>query len=75
MPASVDKMQLIWQSEEIPSEERATDVAIPREEFELPSVGPSYFWKVRSTAGIGGGWGGWIFYELFLRGSAAPTNN
>lgn len=35
----------MWQSDEIPATERAAEVTIPRDEFQLPSVGPSYFWK------------------------------
>lgn len=41
-------MQIVWQSDEVQATERAADVTIPRDEFELPSVGPSYFWKVGS---------------------------
>ena len=38
--------QVVWQSEEIQAAAGAAEVTIPRDEFDLPSVGPSYFWKV-----------------------------
>lgn len=44
--ATLDVPQLVWQSDELPSEQQRADVTIPWDEFSLPTVGPSYFWKV-----------------------------
>ncbi|CAM9671087.1 unnamed protein product, partial [Ectocarpus sp. 12 AP-2014] len=40
---------VMWQSDEVQVSKQATDVIIPRDEFELPTVGPSYFWKARAV--------------------------
>lgn len=49
MVACHSQMQLVWQSEEMMSNQLGTDVVLARDEFELPSAGPSYFWKVSSA--------------------------
>ncbi|CAM9278282.1 unnamed protein product, partial [Hapterophycus canaliculatus] len=46
---SAQYMKILWQSGEMQVEERATEVTIPRDEFNLPAVGPSFFWKVTSA--------------------------
>lgn len=38
---------MVWYSEEVSSEEGSMNITIPREEFDVPSVGSEYFWKVR----------------------------